>query len=207
MGSHPQAPLAVIFDLGKVLLDFDYGRVARRMAGRCSVPQDKILTALDQSSLLHRFETGQMSKESFYQEVQRLTGCTAAFDEFAGAFGDIFTGIPEMIAWQARLKAAGVPTFIFSNTNEIAVAHIQRTFPFFTGFEGHVYSYQHGAMKPAESIYEVVEKITRTEPARIFYIDDRVENVGTAIRRGWQAVVHTSPETTLASAKAAGLPG
>ena len=31
-------PKAVIFDLGKVLLEFDYGIVARRLAAHCSGP-------------------------------------------------------------------------------------------------------------------------------------------------------------------------
>jgi len=34
-----QKPSAVVFDLGKVLLDFDYGKVASQMLKYCDLPR------------------------------------------------------------------------------------------------------------------------------------------------------------------------
>ena len=89
---------------------------------------------------------------------------------FARVFADIFSEIKPMIAMQAALRAHGVPTYIFSNTNGIAVTHIRRNFPFFANFDGYIYSYEHGAMKPDARIYEVVERVDRTKwrPDRLF---------------------------------------
>ena len=53
-----------------------------------------------------------------------------------------------MIQLHAALRQQGIPTYIFSNTNELAVSHIRRTFPFFANFDGYILSYEHGAMKP-----------------------------------------------------------
>jgi FMN phosphatase YigB (HAD superfamily) len=46
-----------------------------------------------------------------------------------------------MTATQAALRANGIPTCIFSNTNPIAVRHIRTAFPFFANFDGYVLSY------------------------------------------------------------------
>ncbi|HVY68580.1 MAG TPA: HAD family phosphatase [Verrucomicrobiae bacterium] len=199
------APAAVVFDLGKVLLDFDYGVAARRFAAQSTVPPEAIRLAMDQSPLLHRFETGQLSNEEFFSEVQRATGFKGDFAEFAGIFGDIFTPIPPMVELNDRLRARGVPTFIFSNTNGLAVSHVQRAFPFFQNFAGYVYSHEQRAMKPDSRIYEVVERIAGHTGEALLYIDDRPENIAAGRQRGWRAILHQSPAATIHEVVATGL--
>lgn len=65
-------PTAVVFDLGKVLLEFDYGIVARRLAAHSGRDAEKIRGLLDQSPLLFRFESGQMTNDEFFREVSSL---------------------------------------------------------------------------------------------------------------------------------------
>jgi len=200
-------PKAVIFDLGKVLLDFDYAITVSRVAAKCSVPSEQILKTIDQSHWLHRYETGLMTTDQFFNEVKRLVGYRGTRADFEHAFSDVFSEIAPMVAWQQRLRAAGVPTFIFSNTNELAVRHITARFQFFSGFTGYVYSYRHGAMKPEARLYEAVERLSGCPGGVLFYLDDRLENVEGGRARGWQAVHHVSPEQSIAAAVAAGLPG
>jgi FMN phosphatase YigB (HAD superfamily) len=199
-------PSVVVFDLGKVLVDFDYQLVSDRIAARGKLGAAAIRKLLDHSPLLFRLETGFISNEEFYQEVVNATGYDGSLDEFATDFGDIFTEIPEMTAFNAALRANGIPTHIFSNTNEMAARHIRRTFPFFKNFTGYVYSYQHKSMKPSARLYEVVEETTGCRGPSILYLDDKPENVAAGAARGWQAWVHQTPAETLAAAKALGLP-
>ncbi len=200
------APAVVVFDLGKVLVDFDYsisaGKIARR--SRCSAAQVRDL--LDHSPLLYRFETGLMSREVFYGEVCAACGFSGNLDEFCAVFADIFSEIKPMIALHAALRAARVPTYIFSNTNPIAEGHIRARFPFFSQFDGYVLSYQNGAMKPAAKIYEVVERETGQTGKAIVYLDDRAENVEAGLARGWQALLHETPEKTIPALRRLGLP-
>ncbi len=198
-------PTAVIFDLGKVLLEFDYGLVARRLVAHSGRDAEEIRVLVDQSPLLFRFESGQMTNDAFFREVSALTGYTGAFAEFADIFGDIFAPIAPMIDLHAQLRARGVPTFIFSNTNDLAIRHIRANFPFFAGFTDYIYSHEVGAMKPDGRIYEVVEQRTGRTGAALLYIDDRLENVDAGHARGWQVVHHQTPEQTIAAVRAAGL--
>jgi FMN phosphatase YigB (HAD superfamily) len=192
-----QKPDAVVFDLGKVLLDFNYATLARNMQEHCGVTFDQLLAALNQSELLFRYETGLMTSQSFFEEVKRLSHFRPGFEVFEPLFADIFTPIDEMIALQQRLQRSGVPTYIFSNTNEIAVKHIRRNYPFFSDFTGYVFSYEQRSMKPDPRIYEAVEALTRRRGKALLYIDDRPENIAHGAERGWQTIHHLDAAQTI----------
>src|SRR4051812_3569151 len=134
-------PSVVVFDLGKVLVDFDYSIAARKIANGSGMDLTEVRKFIDHSPLLYRFETGLMTNEEFYREICAHTGFKDSFEIFRGYFADIFSEIEPMIAWNATLRRHGIPTFIFSNTNGIAVRHIRERFPFFADFTHHILSY------------------------------------------------------------------
>ena len=189
----------VVFDLGKVLVDFDYSIAARRVAARSSKAIEHLDQFLSASPFLVQFESGQLSPRQFFAEVQKVTGFHGDIDEFSGYFADIFAPMPEMVELHAGLRQKNIPTYIFSNTNEIAVGHIRRKYPFFSGFDGYILSYEVGAMKPHAKIYEALETMARRSGPDILYIDDRAENVQAGAARSWQIVLHESPQKTRAA--------
>ena len=199
-------PEVVVFDLGKVLLDFDYGIAAAKIARQSRFTPDQVRQLLDHSPLLYRFETGLLTNEQFYGEVCAACGYSGTLDAFCGTFADIFFEIRPMTAMHAALRARGIPTYIFSNTNGIAIAHIRKNFPFFANFDAYIYSYEHGAMKPDARIYEVVERISGRHGGQIVYLDDRLENFEAARARGWRALLHKTPEETIPALRQLGLP-
>ena len=198
-------PLVVVFDLGKVLVDFDYSIAGRRIAAQSKLSVHDVQTFLDHSPLLFRYETGALSRREFFDEVRRHTGFRGDLEEFGEFFADIFTEMPAMTALHAALRRRRLPTFIFSNTNDLAVEHIRRNFPFFAGFDGYILSYEVGAMKPDGKIYAALEDLTGRRGAEILYLDDRPENVASGAARGWQAVLHESPEQSRAAVEQLGL--
>ena len=126
-------------------------------------------------------------------------------DEFGGFFSDIFVPIAPMVALQAELRERGIPTYIFSNTNDLAVSHIRGRFPFFGNFDDYIFSYEHGAMKPDARLYEVVEKKSGHRGAELLYLDDRAENIAAGAARGWQVILQESPEASRAAIEKLGL--
>jgi FMN phosphatase YigB (HAD superfamily) len=196
---------AVVFDLGKVLVDFDYSIAARRIAARGNITIEALARFISTSPLFLQYETGRLTSEEFYQEMRRATGFSGDIDEFGNAFGDIFFPIEPMIELHAALRARGVPTYIFSNTNDLAVQVIRRNFPFFSQFDGYILSYQHGSMKPEPTLYEVVERQSGRRGAEILYLDDRPENVAAGAARGWQVILQESPAKSRAAVEQLGL--
>ena len=184
----------VVFDLGKVLVDFDYSIAACRIASQSAATIENLHEFLGNSSILVELESGQLTRQEFFEQVQAITGFRGGIGEFSEFFADIFTEIPEMVKLHAELRQRGLKTYIFSNTNDLAVEHIQRNFPFFRNFEGYIYSYKVGAMKPDAKIYEALEQLAGRRGAEIIYLDDRTENVSGGLARGWHAILHESPE-------------
>jgi HAD superfamily hydrolase (TIGR01509 family) len=111
----------------------------------------------------------------------------------------------QMVQLHAELRRSGWRTFIFSNTNDLAIGHIRRRFPFFAEFDGYVLSYQAGAMKPDARIYESVERMTGCCGAKVLYLDDRPENIAAGAVRGWQVILQETPEKSRAEMQRLGL--
>jgi glucose-1-phosphatase len=190
-------PRIVLFDLGKVLIHFDWSIAARQIAPRSRFTPEDLLQHMRVSPLLSRYESGAVDREQFFREVQREIAYQGTLEEFGAFFADIFSEIPEMIALHARVRAAGYPTFIFSNTNDLAVSHIRRHYPFFKNFDGYFFSYELGVMKPHAPIYEAAERATGRAGPEILYLDDFPENSAAGAARGWQSILHVAPEQTI----------
>jgi HAD superfamily hydrolase (TIGR01509 family) len=189
----------VAFDLGKVLVDFDYHIAVSRIAARSTLPPDGIKTFLGQSHAIIDYESGRLTREEFYEQARKAAGFRGTIEEFGEFFADIFTEIPPMIELHAGLRRRGVPTYIFSNTNDLAIEHVRRSFPFFRDFDGYIFSCEVGAMKPDAKMYEALEKLAGRRGAEILYIDDRPENVAAGAARGWRTILHKTPEKSRAA--------
>jgi FMN phosphatase YigB (HAD superfamily) len=194
-----ETPKIVVFDLGKVLVDFDYSIAIPRIAARSTLSVAGIKAFFFQSHLLVDYESGHLTRGEFFEQARRVTGFRGTIEEFGEFFADIFTAIPPMIELHAGLHRRGIPTYIFSNTNDLAVEHVRRSFPFFRNFNGYIFSFEVKAMKPDAKIYEALEKLTGRRGAEILYLDDRPENVAGGAVRGWRTILHETPEKTRAA--------
>jgi putative hydrolase of the HAD superfamily len=189
---------AIVFDLGKVLVDFDYSIAARKVAARSKISLLNLAVFLSSSPLLVQYESGAVNRRQFFEQIRDDIGFQGDLAEFGGYFADIFTEIPQMTTLHAELRGRGFKTYIFSNTNDLAIEHVERNFPFFKNFDGYIYSCDVGAMKPGAKIYEAMEKLCGRTGADIIYLDDRLENVQAGLARGWRAILHETPEKTRA---------
>jgi HAD superfamily hydrolase (TIGR01509 family) len=207
MSEPNQKPTAVVFDLGKVLLHFDYSIALRKIQAHCRLSLEELHRLVDQSPLLLRFESDQLTPEAFFREVQQASGFAGEFALFKELFCDIFTPIDPMVRLHAAIRDRGIPTYIFSNTNHLQIGYVAAQFPFFKNFDGHILSCEHGTMKPDPKLYEVVERMTGRRGAELLYIDDRPENVATGLERGWRAILHEAPEATERAVRESGILG
>jgi len=185
-----------IFDLGKVLVDFDYAVAARKIAARSAKAPADLHAFLGSSPLLVEYESGRITRQDFYQAVREVIGFHGDITEFGSFFADIFSEMPATIALHAELRQRGFKTFIFSNTNDLAIEHVRRNFPFFANFDGYLFSYEVGAMKPQPEIYAAMEKMCGRTGADLIYLDDRAENIAAGAARGWRTILHESRAKT-----------
>jgi HAD superfamily hydrolase (TIGR01509 family) len=196
MPASHSSPRLIVFDLGKVLLDFDYRIAAKHLAAHSRFDPGQIVELLLQTPLLLDYEIGRMTSAEFHLVLTQKAGLRLEFAEFARLFGDIFSPIDSMLQLLEQVRANKYTTAVLSNTNELAIQFIRQQFPFFAGFAHHILSYEHRAMKPDPALYHAVELASGMTSGQILFIDDRPENVQTAHQLGWHAFVHHDPAAT-----------
>src|SRR6185312_10991391 len=83
-------PSVLVFDLGKVLVDFDYLIAAHRIAPLCPVSPDPAKFFNQHADLLINYELGKLSTRQFFDQVKAASGFSGTQAEFNSFFADIF---------------------------------------------------------------------------------------------------------------------
>jgi len=163
-----------IFDLGRVLVDFDHHISAAKIAKLTGKDESWLYQLFFESELTKIFDEGKILPRHFYNEIKKLTGLNISFDEFAAIWVDIFKEKKDVCDFATSLKN-NYRLVLMSNVNKLQFEHIRRVFPVVSVMDALVLSYQVGAMKPDHKIYERAIKASQTPPERIIYADDRPE--------------------------------
>jgi len=72
----------VIFDLGKVIVPFDFKRGYRAMAELCSYAPEEIPKRIGSTDLVTRFECGRVQPEEFVRELRGILNLRMEYDRF-----------------------------------------------------------------------------------------------------------------------------
>jgi putative hydrolase of the HAD superfamily len=192
---------AVCFDLGKVLLQFDWQLMLDRVAEQSSLKSPEIALRLKDDPHARLYETGKITTTRFFADLKKRLKFKGTAKELREAFCKIFTPLPEHIAL-AALLAPHYPLAIISNTNEAHILHAESAYSFFTLFPVRIYSHQVGAMKPEPAIYQAaLAGLGGVDPLETLFIDDLETNILGAVKLGWQTI-HLRPEVDLREALA-----
>jgi FMN phosphatase YigB (HAD superfamily) len=175
---------AIIFDIGNVLLRFDFSLVVRRIAPFCSGNTRDFDSLLE--PLKMRLESGSINGETFLKEVSASIGYSGDPALLRSAWQEIFTPIEATHALVERLHGS-LPLFLLSNTNDLHAEYFLARYPVFKRFDGAVYSHECGLMKPDASIYRHTLEQFKLDAGRVFFIDDLAPNVAAARACGWRA--------------------
>jgi FMN phosphatase YigB (HAD superfamily) len=179
---------AVIFDIGNVLLKFDYMVAARRLMahnGLAEPPERESIVAAKEA-----LEGGQIDRAEFLRLVRPEFSHTGSDADFIAMWEDIFEENEPMTRIAANLAARGTPTYLLSNISCIHHEFIFRNYPVFATFRDAIYSYKAGMLKPEPRIFEVAIAQFGVDPARTLYIDDLAPNVAAAEGVGLQGLVY-----------------
>lgn len=196
----PAPPDFIYFDLGGVLLSFSHDRMCEQMAAVVGIPtaivQQALLDASAGPSLQWRLERGDLTPDEAFQHFCDQTGTSPDRAALYQAASDIFAPIDDTIALAERLHGIGLAMGILSNTNSFDWQFVtDGRYPFLAQrFTHHALSFEARAMKPEPEIYRYAAELAGYPPERIFFTDDRAENVAGALAAGFDAVVFESAE-------------
>ncbi|HWY46427.1 MAG TPA: HAD family phosphatase [Bryobacteraceae bacterium] len=196
---------AILFDLGNVIVPFDFKRAYAKLGPLCSCPVTEISARLRSTDLVSRFETGRIAAEPFVAELSTLLDLKTTYSEFCDLWTSVFfedTLVPESLIAGLHGRHRLV---ILSNTNPIHFSMLKARYPVFRHFDDFVLSYQVGALKPEPEIYQEAIQRAGCRPDECFFTDDIAVNVEAARNHGMDAVQFLSAEQLEQELKARGL--
>jgi len=176
---------AIIFDIGNVLLKFDYYIAANRLMVKNNMAAlpDRELVVTAKAQL----EGGEIDRATFLGLVRPHFQDEGTDAEFLRVWEDIFEENFPMTALATRL-AQQLPTYLLSNISCIHHEYIFANYPVFQTFRDGVFSYRAGSLKPDQRIYEQAIQQFGINPASTVFIDDMPENVAAARALGFHAI-------------------
>ena len=199
----PNSADALLFDLGRVVLDIDFNKVVASWAGHAGCEPSHLVGRFSPDEAWRRHERGEISDAAFFESLRASLGIDITNMPFLEGWNAIFAG--EMPGIAAMLARAGtrLPLYAFSNTNGAHVEHFSRAYADVLGHFREIYlSSAIGLRKPEAAAYDHVVKAIGVPASRIVFFDDSAENIAGARARGLNAVHVRSPDD-LATALAA----
>lgn len=182
----------IVFDMGKVLIDYDEDRVSRKFSGNEALIREVHNTVFCSSEWL-KLDAGLISEEEAERRwLPRLSSEEArelarkAFSQWHLYNMREKPGIAEIIR---GLHERGQRIFILSNASLRLPSCYRRVMPLPELYDGVFFSAEHRCIKPQDIIYERFFRLFSLRPSECFFVDDLPENIEAASAAGMDGFV------------------
>lgn len=179
---------SIIFDLGNVLLFFDW-KIAERKLNQIQENAGNLCTKLLKTNrdLIFSLETGRISEKEFLNVIKKKIQLEISDEILALIFSDIFWENTELVEKLSILKNSK-KLYLLSNTNFMHRKYGWGKYGFLRLFDKLFLSYELGYVKPSKEIYNLVSNEIKMKPSEILYIDDISEYTESAKELGWNVI-------------------
>src|SRR5579863_6123513 len=197
---------ALLFDLGRVVLDIDFGRTLHHWARQAGCEPALLGQRFLHGELYHRHEKGEISDEAFFAGLRSSLGVELSDAQFIEGWNAIFVrempGIKSLLARAAKR----LPLYALSNTNAVHGAYFSTRYAEVLDHFREVFlSSTIGLRKPDAEAYDHVVQAIGVPAERIVFFDDLDENIEGARQRGLKAVLVTSTDDVARALDALGI--
>ncbi|MDA3861187.1 MAG: HAD family phosphatase [Melioribacteraceae bacterium] len=178
----------IVFDLGNVLIPFDYNRIIVAMNKIDVGLGDRFIKIYYDNYNIHReFEKWELSNDEFIQILTEWTENKISEKNLKHIYADLFTENKETTALLPILKQ-NYKLVLLSNTNFIHQKYGWEKYEFLKHFDKLILSHEVGSTKPEEKIFRAVEGFTNEPSESHIFIDDIAEYVEAAKNCSWSGI-------------------
>lgn len=180
---------ALLFDLGRVVLDIDFKRALACWAGHAGCEPSDIGGRFAADDVLKQYESGKIGDDAYFAQLRAQLGVEISDAQLLEGWNAIFVGeIPGIAPLLAR-AAERLPLYALSNTNPPHIAHFSNAYADVLSHFRELYlSSTIGLLKPDAAAYDHVVEAIGMPASRVLFFDDLAENVEAARARGLNAV-------------------
>jgi glucose-1-phosphatase len=191
----PASADALLFDLGRVVLDIDFNKVMTIWAGHAGRTPAEVTARFIVDDHFKHHEIGKIDDAVFFENLRTSLGIHISDMQFLEGWNAIFTGEMPGIAPLLKRAASRMPLYAFSNTNPPHVAHFSKTYADVLGHFREIFlSSTIGLRKPDAAAYDHVVQAIGVPAQRIVFFDDSADNIAGARARGLIGVHVTSTD-------------
>jgi glucose-1-phosphatase len=197
-----RAPEALLFDLGGVLVDIDFGLALNAWAPYSALSLAELREAFSHDLPYQRHERGEIGGAEYFRHLAKTLRLTATPEQIERGWNAIF--VAEIARTRALVESlrGTVPCYVFTNTNPSHMAAWSRLFPgVVDAFDRVFTSHELGLRKPERAAFDRICQLTHTSAQSMVFFDDLRENVEGARAAGLQGVLVRSPEDVASSLK------
>jgi FMN phosphatase YigB (HAD superfamily) len=176
---------AVVLDLGGVVCRFVPDRRLKALARLSGRPASDIQAAVWASGLDTRAESGDLDHDEAYAAVLGRLGDGVSAGDLRAAWAAAFEPDEEVLA---LVRSLDRPVALFSNNGPITEDCLRRELvEVGDAFDLVVLSWRLGATKPDPGAFAEATSQIGVSAQAVLYVDDSLDNVRAAARRGWVA--------------------
>jgi len=173
----------IIFDLGGVILNIDYGQTANAFKKIGVANFDEIYSQAKQVQVFDKLETGELTPDEFREYMKEIVP-SLQLSDIDKAWNAMLLDLPaSRIDLLKKLKKK-YRLFLLSNTNEIHIKCFRKIIDSSYGenifdaiFENQYYSSEIGMRKPNPECFQYVLEKNGMEPSETLFIDDSIQHV------------------------------
>lgn len=187
---HSDPPEALLFDLGGVLIDFDFQHALAAWAPYSRLPPEALRQAFRPDLAYERHERGEMTGAQYFAHVAQALQLEASAEQVEAGWNAIFKGeIAAARRLVTRLRDR-IPCHAFTNTNASHMDCWMRLYPEVAqAFDRIFASHQIGLRKPEAAAFAHICRELDVPPHAILFFDDLPENVEAACAAGLRGVL------------------
>ncbi|MGN6357436.1 MAG: HAD family hydrolase [Novosphingobium sp.] len=188
---------AVVFDVGKVLFDWDL-RILIRQFVADEAEVEHVFANVVSIPWHFQHDAGLPLAEMVPARIAEFPRYEAVIRAYSQRFNETIPGpIPGSIELVEELHRRGVPLYAITNFGHEFWAEFRPTQPIFDRFRDIVVSGTEKIAKPDPAIYALAARRFGHAPHEMLFIDDNRDNVEAARACGWEAH-HFADAPTLA---------
>jgi FMN phosphatase YigB (HAD superfamily) len=181
---------AVIFDLGKVLINYDHAITISSVAALNQCEPSTVQAVLYEVE--NALGTGSMDTTELHRFYQQQIGLSADLEMFTTAFCAGLARNDEALAYaQALQQRPGITVGIISNTTGAHVAWLDEHVPELAELDLVMMSNEVGVLKPDLEIFRLALELLDVPADHTIFIDDLPRNVEAARALGMSGILHT----------------
>jgi glucose-1-phosphatase len=191
----PGAADALLFDLGRVVLDIDFNKAVACWAGHAGCTPGEIVARFVREESYRHHEVGEIDDAVYFESLRRSLGIKLSDAQLLEGWNAIFAGEMPGIGPLLARAAERLPLYAFSNTNNAHVEHFSVAYADVLGHFRKIFlSSTIGLRKPDAQAYDHVVKAIGVPASRIVFFDDSADNIEGARSRGLIGVHVTSTD-------------